>query len=405
MASLERRYDGRYRVIFCYQGQRFYHSVGKVSQREARSCKDRLEENLRFLERGLLELPPGANLGVFLVSGGKLNGKPVLEKPLTLGEFLARYQEKHPEGAKEESTRYTEDIHIEHLLRLLGAKTSVHSLTTGVLQTYVGLRSLEKGRGGKTVSHVTVKKEIGTLASIWNKWGLPQGVMNGTAPTKGLIYRKDKPKPPFQTREQIERRIARGGLSEADEKELWNSLFLTLPEVHELLEHVRTHAHRRYASVMFCFAAFTGARRSEMLRSRIDDFDFDAGTVTIREKKKDRSKELTFRTVPMSPAFRKVMQDWLREHPGGQFTICGQSGAISKQMAAKAFRLAVEGSKWDVLLGWHVLRHSFASNCALKGVDQRVIDRWLGHQTEEMRLRYQHLFPDQQQEAIRSVFG
>jgi hypothetical protein len=50
MASLERRYDGRYRIVFCHQGKKFFHSLGQVSEREARSCKDRLEENLRFVE-------------------------------------------------------------------------------------------------------------------------------------------------------------------------------------------------------------------------------------------------------------------------------------------------------------------------------------------------------------------
>lgn len=29
----------------------------------------------------------------------------------------------------------------------------------------------------------------------------------------------------------------------------------------------------------------------------------------------------------------------------------------------------------------------------------------MGHQTEEMRRRYRHLFPDQQREALSSVFG
>jgi hypothetical protein len=60
MASLEKRYDGRYRIIFCWQGERRYHSLGKMPEREGRSCVDRLEESLRFVDRGLLEVPAGA---------------------------------------------------------------------------------------------------------------------------------------------------------------------------------------------------------------------------------------------------------------------------------------------------------------------------------------------------------
>jgi hypothetical protein len=49
MASLEKRYDGRYRIVFCWQAERHYHSLGKMPEREARSCLDRLEESLRIV--------------------------------------------------------------------------------------------------------------------------------------------------------------------------------------------------------------------------------------------------------------------------------------------------------------------------------------------------------------------
>jgi len=406
MASLERRYDGRFRIVFCHQGEKFFHSLGKIPEREARSCKDRLEENLRFVERGLLEIPPGADLGVFLVSGGKLNQKPSLEKSMTLSELFAHYQEKHPAAAKEENTRYTEDIHIRHLSRLIGEKTAVRAITTETLQSYVDARSKEAGRRGELLSHVTIKKEIGTLASIWNKWALPQAFVAGPSPTKSLVYHKVKSKPPFQTWKQIERQISRGGLTAIEEKELWNSLFLTLPEIDELLQFVRKNSRREFVCVMFCLAAHTGARRSEILRSRVDDFDFVSETVTLREKKRDRSKELTFRTVPMSPYLKQVMKEWFVKHPGGQLTISEEPGKpLTPQLAAHHFRWTVDGSTWEKLLGWHVLRHSFASNCAAKGIDQRIIDEWMGHQTEEMRKRYRHLIPSTQKDAIRSVFA
>ena len=105
----------------------------------------------------------------------------------------------------------------------------------------------------------------------------------------------------------------------------------------------------------------------------MDDLDFEAGTITIREKKRDRSREMTFRTVPMAARLRDVLREWLEaDHPGGPYTICGRDGRpLTRQMMTKAFRSAVEESPWQVVQGYHVLRHSFASNCALKGVDQQ----------------------------------
>ncbi len=75
MASLEKRYDGRYRIVFCWNGERHYHSLGNVTEREARFRRDQLEESLRDVDRGVLAIPPGAELGPFLVSGGKLKSQ------------------------------------------------------------------------------------------------------------------------------------------------------------------------------------------------------------------------------------------------------------------------------------------------------------------------------------------
>ena len=86
--------------------------------------------------------------------------------------------------------------------------------------------------------------------------------------------------------------------------------------------------------------------------------------------------------------------------------MCEKPGEpISVQRASQNFRRVLAKSKWSVLSGWHVFRHSFASNCARKGLDQRVIDEFMGHTTEEMRRRYRHLFPEHKKQALALVFG
>jgi len=405
MAWLEER-SGLYRIVFRYAGTKYRHSLKTDDPKEAQGCLSRLEENLRLLERGRVEIPSGADLALFLVSDGKLNGKPAVEKPFTLEQFFQGYQDTLPEGSKEANTRYTEDIHIEHLLRLIGKRTNIRVISSETLQDYVDRRGTEVGKRGKPLSHATIKKEIGTLSSIWNKWGVPRRLVTGPAPSRGLLYRKRKGKPPFQTLDQIAQIVNRGGLAEEEKEELWDSLFLTLPEVEDVLSHAKEAARYPFVYAMFAFAAHTGARRSEMLRSRVDDFDFRSNMVTIREKKKDRSKDLTFRTVPLTPFLRGVMTDWFKRHPGGQLTICQEPDVpLTVQLASHHFRWALENSKWEKLRGWHLFRHSFASNCAARGVDQRIIDEWMGHQTEEMRKRYRHLIPSAQEHAIRLVFG
>jgi integrase len=194
---------------------------------------------------------------------------------------------------------------------------------------------------------------------------------------------------------------------------------------------------------MLCFAAHTGARRSEIMRAQVIDVDVAGKSVLIREKKRKRGTR-SHRRVPLTPFLADVLKDWLAAHPGGQHLFChagivGRSkkrsrttghqdektrpsglrgrmaterrreeqpvAPLTRKEAHDHFKRTLAGSKWQALKGWHVLRHSFISACASKGTDQRLIDEWTGHSTEEQRKRYRHLWPSTQQEAIKLVFG
>ena len=82
------------------------------------------------------------------------------------------------------------------------------------------------------------------------------------------------------TRAEILRRIESGGKA----KELWHSLFLTIAEIQELLCHVQQHAGHGFLYPMFCFAAHTGARRSELLRAELGDVDLDGESLLLHER-------------------------------------------------------------------------------------------------------------------------
>jgi len=413
MAWLEER-SGRFRLIFRHVGIEYHHSLGTRGRREAESCLARLEENLRLLDRGRLVPPPGVDLPLFLLSDGKLASRPEIAPALTLGDLDERYGATR-RGALEDSTLATVGTHVKHLTKTLGAEVPVQTLTPADLQRHVDRRARERGLRGRAVSPTTIRKEIASLSAIWT-WADRMGLVTGPFPNKGLVYGKTTEKPPFQTREEVERQVGRGGLSVEELRELWDSIFLTLPEIDEVLSFAKTSARHGFIYPMFAFAAHTGARRSEIMRSRVADFDFDAGTVLIRERKRVKGKRTT-RRVPLCPFLARVMDEWFGAHPGGLHTICqgpsarrggksrSECSPLTRDEANDHFRRALAGGRWAVIRGWHVFRHSFASNCAARGVDQRLLDAWLGHTTEEMRRRYRHLLPGQQAQAIRSVFA
>lgn len=415
MATVERRGE-RYRLIFYYAGRRYAASLKTTKERDADSIAGTVEDTLSLLQRGVLTLPPGVDLVTFVLSGGRCEEKPKPPPIRTLSELKDRYLQAVGQGSMEANSLDTVKMHLGHFAKSLGAHFPIQTLTLGHLQQHIERRSKKKSHLKKGISPVTLKKEMTSFRACWN-WGVDAGLVTGKFPTnKSLKYPKADEKPRFQTWEEIERTIARGGLSEVEVKALWDCLYLTLPQVQEFLTFAEANARHGFLFPMLMTTAHTGARRSELIAVRVEDVDFQSGTIQIREKKRVKGQR-SYRLVPMSIDLEKVLRDWIERHPGGRNLFCHRLQVprskkrrtacvpLTRNEAHDHFQRLVADSKWRVLRGWHVFRHSFISNCASKGVDQRMIDEWVGHQTEEMRKRYRHLIPSTQSQALRSVFA
>lgn len=404
---------GNWIVMFRWAGRQFRKSTETKGESEAKNVEARVEEVIRLLKRGRLEIPKGADPGVWIFSDGKLKAKVAAKAPTRLGEVCDAYFEDQLDKA--DSTLVGESVHINHLKKLLGEDTALASLSLKALQTYVNTRSKESNRYGGQVSGTTIKKELTTFMQIWD-WARQRQYVDGVCPIKDHNHpRKWAVKIPkaeqshkFMTWEEVERRIARGGLPTNGEKELWKFLYLDETEVAELLEHVKKAALHPFIYPMFAFAAYTGARRSEICRSVIDDFKFDEGVVVIRERKRQKAMAGTIREVPMRPRLREIMHEWFKAHPGGQATIApplkmprrksrGQTEALTREEAYHHFKETLAGSKWEVVRGFHVLRHSFGAICTRATIPMNVIAKFMGHTTDEMMKLYQHLFPQDEQ--------
>tara|TARA_R110002073_G_scaffold8027_20_gene44907 strand:- start:12113 stop:13354 length:1242 start_codon:yes stop_codon:yes gene_type:complete len=410
MAGLEVR-NNRYNIILRFGGHRFVRSLKTSNEDAALAKKLRVEENVALVESGRLTIPEGADVMTFLLSDGKLDKKPIIKSSLTLQQLFLDFWDAMPTDNLEPNTIDMMKIHQRHLERVLGKRLIAQSMSQGVLQNYITTRSKEKTNRGTFLSGNTIKKEIVTFNSVW-RWGVRAGKVHGDFPNKELRYPKSKELPVFQTWDEIKRQI-KAGASE----ELWDALYLDMNQIQKLLKYVKGHARLPFLHPMFAFAAYTGARRSELLRSRLADIDLSGGVITLHEKKRVKGKSST-RRVPICKPLRMILKQWLKQHPGTPFTFChpdpilyshrrtrNEENPLTRDQASCHFRKVVEGSDWNVIKGWHCLRHSFISNCASRGIDQRMIDEWAGHTTESMRRRYRHLFPSSQKDAMKLLFS
>ena len=440
MASIQKKGESFY-CQFCYLGRRYTVTVGPVSEDEAEAFRGKADYLLLRIRQGFVRVPPGVAITDFILRDGQVpEPEKVAAEPTTFRQFKERYLDTHRDGAMEASSLSTVAMHLNHFGRTLGDGFPLQQLTLADLQRHVSQRAKKKYRG-KPLSPVTLKKETATFRAAWN-WAALNDLVQGAFPSKGLVYPKAEEKPPFMTWQEIERRVAAGGLTKAQVAELWDSLYLRKEEIKQLLAFFKENAAHPWVYPLVCTAAHTGARRSELLRIEVADLDFDAGTILIREKKRSR-KQRTTRHVSLTPFLKAVLRDWLAVHPGGKALFCQDDlvfrskkrsrttghqnekarpsslkgrmatvkrrerpGAlpVTKDEAHDHFKRTLAESKWKVLRGFHVLRHSFISCLAAAGVDQRIIDELVGHQTDEQRRRYRHLIPDVKQQAIDKVF-
>jgi len=114
--------SGNFHVRFRFGGRSFKRSLKTGNAREALSVLGRVDETLRLLERGSIQMPVVADPVSFIISGGQRDAKPTATSLLTVHELFQLYRKSLPEGAKEKSTLKTERIHMAILVAFWKAK-------------------------------------------------------------------------------------------------------------------------------------------------------------------------------------------------------------------------------------------------------------------------------------------
>jgi integrase len=96
------------------------------------------------------------------------------------------------------------------------------------------------------------------------------------------------------------------------------------------------------------------------------------------------------RTVPMSAQ----LADALRaiKHLRGPFVFCDEAGRpFNRDWLKRAVARAAKRAEIKRHIHPHTLRHTFASHATMRGVSLHQIQKWLGHSSIVMTMRYAHL--------------
>lgn len=390
MAWLDCERSGIFQIGFSFGGERFTRSLKTRSERDAHAAKVRVEENIRLVTSGRLAIPNTADVAAFLLSDRKIQSRNIVApKGIKLGDLFACYERSLPANSLAAETLRIAEIHMRHIGRLIGPRRWLRTLSRNDLQKYINSRSTKIGKRGKPVSTGTVRKELSTFRTLW-RWGKQAELVAHDFPNEGLRFPRARQKQPFSTWDQIEKRIRRGLVDGQVAADHWDCLYLNKAELDALLATVKEFPSYGFLHPMCHMAAHTGVRRSELCRSMQDDIDFESNSIVIREKKRRKGCE-TFRHVPMSPSLKHVLATWLGSCTPSAYTFPAEhhvlrtrnsnrrenDGSVAPDEATDHFETALSKTKWSVVRGWHLFRHSFVSNCASLGVDQRMIDAWV----------------------------
>jgi integrase len=399
MASLEKRRDG-WRIRFSWAGERPSIPLGPgLTERQAKARLAAVERLLARLRRGDVAPPDGCSVGTFLLHDGHPPA-PDPDAGPALGWLRDRYLAAR-EGAVRPNTLEMLRIHFRHLCRTWPEDTPLSGVHP---QDHVDRRKRARHKG-RPLDPATIRKEITTLKAAW-EWARDLRMLDAEPPAWGRLEYPHPPAPkPWMTWEQC---------SASPDPDAWGGLFLRPREVAELLAHAAAHPSRKrrpWVHPALATAAFTGMRRAELMRARRADVDLARRLLMVRELKKARGRE-TFRWAPLSAELADVLRRWLRrsEPFGSEYLFpyrrkfTRDHAPLTPGVADAGVKLALAGSKWEKVKGWHVLRHSFISACVAAGVDQRTLDGWVGH-TTRIREKYTHLAPEQSVADVDRVFG
>jgi len=147
-------------------------------------------------------------------------------------------------------------------------------------------------------------------------------------------------------------------------------------------------------------ALVTGCRYGELTRMRASDFNAEAGTITVRESKAGKPRH-----VALTDEGQALFAELTAGKTGRDLVFVRDDGkAWGPSHQQRPLEAASVRAKIEPAATFHILRHTYASALAMRGVPMGVIAAQLGHSDTRMTERhYAHLSPNYVAETVRAA--
>jgi Site-specific recombinase XerD len=246
---------------------------------------------------------------------------------------------------------------IDNLVREFGS-IKLQNFSLSLLEAYQS-RRLAEGRKPATVNrYLATVKHMFTKAADWEM--IP---------------------------EETFKRVRRVKLSPENNRRL---RYLSIEEASRLVNVAESHL-----KPILITALNTGMRRGEILGLRWDQVDLKHGFILLDKTKSGKRREIPINQTLLE-TFRMMIAVRRLDIPFVFFDSRSSKPFLSVK---RAFGTACRRANlFD--FHFHDLRHTFASQLVMNGVDITTISKLLGHTSLTMTLRYSHLSPNHLRSAV-----
>lgn len=283
-----------------------------------------------------------------LQKGRRDNSLPVLRRAPKFAEYVDHYFAfyERAKDAKRVSTLYTERIALNHWIEHLG-HVRLNQINRAMVNAYIATRQAA-GRSGRTVNLEVIAFRNVLKRAIDDGW-------IKSLPTENLRPLKWTPQ---------KRALVPG----ADIERLCDKALTVSKNGQQFADYVR-------------FMAFCGARKSETLRLKWSDVDWERKQLTIGSD--GQTKNHQARVVDFNSRLELHLRDMsTRKAPDSDWLFPSPQRG-DQDRAARTFRetlLLARSQAGLYQFGFHDCRHFFISMSVMSGIDYMTIARWVGHQ-------------------------
>jgi integrase len=324
------------------------------------------------------------------------------------------------------------ELYLEHGRKVAGVVDDGPFTVESAIKNYI---EDYKTRGGKSLYRMLCQINAHILPALANvevkdltrvqlkKWR--DGIANSPARVRTKIGQVQKFKEPTKDPDNLRKRRAaankvatmlksalnyalqeREGLSNAD---AWRELKPFKNVESPKISYLNDGQSKRLVNVcgpemreLVTGALLTGCRYGELTRLRVQDYGTDNGSLYIGVSKSGKG-----RYVALPDEGRTFFDQMTAGKAGGDLIFIRENG--NQWGKAHQYRLMIEACKAAKIVpgvSFHILRHTYASRLAMKGVSMAVIAKQLGHaDTRICEKHYAHLSPDYVAETVRAEFG